>query len=214
MKDSYAEKRIKELESVLCDRICVWLQERLPRITDNWWKELVVQKLLQEDMSGTDNIGLASLNLVDLLNVIDKNWFVIWSVDCLSSKCRQTIRDMLTVQNTWEHILPRQITKDKIFCDIKIINELLQLFGGGEDELKALEEFTLEVATDDRLPYFESKADIAHSNTIESHSTIEIGSIVCLVNNESVRGVVQSITGNRYTVVINSERKTDRKSVV
>lgn len=208
MKAGYAEKKIKEFESVLCDRICVWLQERLPRITDNWWKELVVQKLSQEDMSGTNDIGLASLNLADLLNVIDKNWFVIWSVDCLSSKYRQTIWDMLTVQNAWEHILPRQITKDKIICDIKIINELLQLFDGGEDELKALEEFILEVEADDSLPYIESGADITHSNTIESHSTIKIGSIVCPVNNESARGVVQSITGNRYTVVINSEKRT------
>ncbi|MBR2256478.1 MAG: hypothetical protein IJ899_03885 [Blautia sp.] len=64
----------------LNEQLGKWLAEKLPKITENWWQELVLDNLstLQKDtFQNNDILDLKGLDLAALLRVVDRNWFVI-----------------------------------------------------------------------------------------------------------------------------------------
>lgn len=218
MNYSAVEGKIKEFESVLSHRMRIWLQKRLPKVTDDWWNELVINKVsdLQREVIQNNNISeLAGLDLASILRVIDKNWFVITSVGgFLNNKYRRNVHDMITVRNSWAHITPMDITKEKIISDVNTMIELLQAFDCEQTETRPLEEFLLVIEKDEDIAHIEEKKDIVSLGSIQSNAELSLGSTVCLASNESVIGAVINISGNRYTVLIGNERKTYYKEQI
>ena len=88
MDTAYITSKMNEFMFRLRERMGKWLGKKLPRITENWWDELVLSNLsmLQREKVLNSNIHeLSGLDLASLLRVFDRNWFVITST-CFVNK--------------------------------------------------------------------------------------------------------------------------------
>ena len=103
MDDSYMIGKMNTFMHQLGEKMSDWLGSRLPKLTDNWWSELVYSNLspLQRDQVDLKHISeLKGLDLAALLRVFDRNWFVITSSWFVNNKERQKIKDMMGVRNS------------------------------------------------------------------------------------------------------------------
>ena len=86
--------------------LCNWLEKMLPRVTENWWIECVLNNLSQSQRRFAEENGQTNLNQLDLaalLRIADKSWYDMRSFAYLPYAERQIIRDMSKVRNTWAH---------------------------------------------------------------------------------------------------------------
>lgn len=131
MDNSYMIGKMNTYMHQLAERMSSWFEKKLPKLTDNWWDELVFNNLstLQREQVINKNITeLRGLDLAALLRVFDRNWFVITSSFFINSKERNKIKQMMEVRNDWAHISSEEISKDKVIRDVEII---IEFFGGG-----------------------------------------------------------------------------------
>ena len=115
MEDSYMIGKMNSYMHQLSEKMSEWLGDRLPKLTNDWWRDLVYNNLspLQRDQVDLKNITeLKGLDLAALLRVFDRNWFVITSSWFVNNKERKKIKDMMGVRNSW---------------DLGILSNLLQL---------------------------------------------------------------------------------------
>lgn len=76
MNDAYIISKMNEYMFQLNSRMGGWLSKKLPKITDNWWQELVLNNLssMQKDMVELHHITeLSGLDLAAVLRIIDRN---------------------------------------------------------------------------------------------------------------------------------------------
>lgn len=134
--------------------MCSWLERCLPKLTDDWWDDLVYNNLsqIQKDQVSSKKISeLNDLDLITLLQVFDRNWFIITSLCLVNIKERQTIKNMMSVCNSWAHITLEDVSKEKVLKDIKIIVELMQAFGSTMNETKEMKAFAMDVDNDNDI---------------------------------------------------------------
>lgn len=86
-----------------------WLEGILPRISDSWWNDCVMDSLGYNQRERAKSQGLAKLSdfdLAALLRIANRSWYDIITVVPLPASKRETIRNMLAVRNNWAHISP------------------------------------------------------------------------------------------------------------
>lgn len=186
----------------------IWLSKKLPTITENWWQELVVNNLSTLQREHVLNNGITSidgLDLAELLRVFDRNWFVITSRFFVNNKERNNIRKMQEVRNSWAHITPSTISKEKVIADVDIIIALMQAFDASMKETREMENFIFDVEEDKEIKPKEVKPIIVEPSEPEVQETggIKAGDVVTLASDVSAIGAVTEIEGNKYSVLIN-----------
>ena len=113
MNDSYMIGQMNTFMHRLSEQMSGWLGKRLPKLTDEWWRDLVYNNLSQLQRDNVDAKGiteLKGLDLAALLRVFDRNWFVITSSWFVNNKERQKIKDMMGVRNSWAHITSEELS--------------------------------------------------------------------------------------------------------
>ena len=215
MDSSYVISRMNEYMFRLSRQIDSWLGRRLPKITEDWWQELVINNLssLQRDIVLQNNIcSLDGLDLAALLRVLDRNWFVITSTFFLNSRDRNNIRKMQEIRNTWAHITSADINRQRVIDDVNVIIDLMQTFDAGMKETRDMEEFVFDVEGSERINdepvkehLKESEKETIISSPVENRSEIGLGSVVSLVSDPSLIGAVINIIGNQYQVLLNGK---------
>ena len=214
MNDSVMISKMNEFEYQLADRISGWLGKKLPKLTDNWWDDLVFQNLstLQREQVTSKNIReLEGLDLAALLRIFDRNWYVITSSFFVNSRERRYIREMMEVRNSWAHITASDISKEKVVHDVDVIIELMGAFDAKSSEIRPMEAFKMDVEDDadiqdkaeETVVTAKASNDVAPVNTGE----IQVGSIVTLNSDPSKIGAVTAISGGRYSVLIDGSIK-------
>lgn len=207
MNDSYIISKMNGYMFQLSGKIGVWLEKKLPNITDNWWQELVINNLStlqREHVINNEIKDISGLDLAELLRVLDRNWFIITSRFFINNKERGNIRKMQEVRNSWAHITPSTISKEKVLADVDTIIVLMQAFDAAMSETRDMENFIFDVEEDKEIQPEEPK--ITKSVTEVKQITDEgfkIGDVVTLVSDSTAIGAVTNIEGNRYTVLIN-----------
>ena len=196
----------------LNQKMGAWLAKKLPKITDNWWQELVINNLssLQKDNVLKEGINsIDGLDLAALLRIVDRNWFAITSQFYINNRERYKIRDMQQIRNDWAHITPNDITKEKVINDANIIIELMQAFDASMKETRDMESFVLDVE-DDKDIHIEAQKSVEKKPVDEispisaaENTEIALGSVVTLVSDPKTVGAVIAINGNSYTVLVN-----------
>lgn len=71
---------IAECFSQLTKELCAWLRQALPRLSDNWWQNHVLDQLSFQQVKIVEQHGiteLTKLDLVALLRIFDRNWFEV-----------------------------------------------------------------------------------------------------------------------------------------
>lgn len=213
MNDSYIISKMNEFMFQLTGQLSGWLSRRLPRITENWWQELVINNLssLQRDTVLSNHIyEVSGLDLAALLRIIDRNWFTITSMFFINNRERANIKRMMEVRNTWAHITSKEITKEKVLSDIDALIAVMQAFDASSKDMREIEKFSIDIEeAKDIQEKLEVNCITKSDNLLSAESNdIVPGSPVCLKSDPSVIGAVISKTGNRYSVLINGKFET------
>ena len=153
-----------------------WLGNLLPKTSDDWWEECVIEKLSYIQRETAKSRGFTKLedfDLAALLRIADKSWYAMRNVAYLPTRERECIRDMMRVRNNWAYS-PSTV-------DFSTISNT--------EEAASVEQ---EEAGDEN--------DIAEK------------SLVYLIGDPSVKGIVMSITDlgdtKKYDVFVDGSFKT------
>lgn len=208
MNNAYVISKMNEFMFQLNEKMGRWLSKKLPSITDNWWDELVVNNLSTLQRDHVLNNGITSidgLDLAELLRVFDRNWFVITSRFFVNNRERNNIRKMQEVRNSWAHITPNAIGKEKVIADVDTIISLMQAFDASMKETRDMENFIFDVEGDKTFELEECKPTVVEQSVpmVQATSGIKAGDVVTLVSDVSVVGAVTEIEGNKYSLLIN-----------
>ncbi len=206
MDNSYISSKMNEYLFRLNVQMGNWLSKRLPKITDNWWEELVLNNLssLQRDRVSADNIhDISGLDLAALLRITDRNWFSITSIFFINNRERANIRKMQGVRNFWAHITPNDISKKKVIDDLNVIISLMALFDATMKDTRDMEGFIFDIEEDRELPLEISKKEPADYSERPKNNdqVLAIGSVVTLVSDRTKIGAVVGQDGNRFKVL-------------
>ena len=73
--------------------------------------------LQREHVLNNEITSIDGLDLAELLRIFDRNWFVITSRFFVNNKERNNIRKMQEVRNSWAHLTPGTINKEKVIAN-------------------------------------------------------------------------------------------------
>ena len=215
MDTSYIISKMNEYMFRLNQQMGSWLEKKLPKITDDWWQDLVfnnLSPLQRETVLRNDIHEIKGLDLAALLRVLDRNWFVITSTFFINNKERGNIRTMQEIRNTWAHITPNDISKARVIDDVNVIIALMQAFDASMKDTRDMENFIFDVEEDKDIhaaaakePVKEAAPVKENNNSDDQPEGIAIGSIVVLVSDPSVIGAVIGVSGNKYSVLVNGK---------
>lgn len=213
MNDSYIIGKMNEFMLQLTSQLSEWLSCRLPKMTEDWWQELVLNNLspLQRDTVLSNHIDeVSGLDLEALLRIIDRNWFTITSMFFVDHRERANIKRVMEVRNSWAHITPKEITKEKVIGDIDAFMAVMQAFDASSSDMREIEAFSMDIENAEDIQEKLEEDSITKpgkGSTAENNDIVQ-GSPVCLKSDPSVIGAVISKTGNRYSVLVNGKFET------
>ena len=217
MEDSHVIGKLNSFMHRLAEQMSGWMEKRLPKLTNDWWRDLVYNNLtpMQRDQVDQKHITeLKGLDLAALLRIFDRNWFVITSSWFVNNRERQNIRDMMGVRNTWAHISSEELSKEKVINDTEIIIDLMRTFDAKMSDTRDMEEFVMDIEEDNdiqektviEIPVQTKTQKL--DTTSSTNKDIELGSVVTLVSDPSKAGAVISISEGKYTVWMDNQPKT------
>lgn len=193
-----------------------WLSLKLPRVSDSWWTECVLDNLshYQRERIAEQNIkSLQALDLAALIRVTDKSWFELRSVFYLTQDERECLREMRSVRNKWAHCAGNIPDKEIIEQELGVILQFAEIYGAGAEIREDIRSFQKELSCACLIPQ-ESMVSAQSYKTEEKITTPTITekSIVFLKSDPTVKGMVFSIgkiDGTvKYEVFVNGEIKT------
>lgn len=129
MNETEIIRKVNELLHQATNMLATWLSSRLPKITNDWWKECVLAKLSYNQtiiVESKKYSQLSDFDLAMLLRVADKNWYAMRNFEYLPTKDRECIKGMMSVRNNWAHCGSTIPGKDTVLHDLNI---LLTFFG-------------------------------------------------------------------------------------
>ena len=98
-----------------------WLSEKLPKFSQSWWEECVLDKLSYNQRLIAEEKGfikLSDFDLAALLRIADRNWYALREVTYLPTKERECLHRMVSVRNNWAHCSGVLPGKDAIISDL------------------------------------------------------------------------------------------------
>ena len=196
-----------------------WLNTLLPMVTDNWWDECVKTSLTftQHEIAIEKGYSkLSDFDLAALLRLANKSWYNLQTVMFLPSHERETVRKMISVRNNWAHCITELPGKDVILQDLNILLAFTEQFDGGKDTCDKINRFIDFIEQPDSLNLEHSHIESNDSGeadvtTTKSTASIHENSLVYLVSDPKINGVVMSLKNlgdiTQYNVFVNNEIK-------
>ena len=193
-----------------------WLIDKLPRLSNDWWTECVLDKLsynqrmIAEEKSFS---ALSDFDLAALLRITDKNWYALNEIVWLPTKEREYVRKMVSVRNNWAHCAGTLPGRDAIVSDVNTIVQFLGQLNCDMQLFREVEHFYSEIEKSymEETSTLTTKIEEIVSTPVQS-SEISEKDLVYLVADPAQKGVVlsvQEIDGlNKYQVFLNGELKT------
>lgn len=200
-----------------------WLGKLLPRTSDDWWEDCVIDKLSYNQREMAQQRGfdkLEDFDLAALLRIADKSWYSMREVAFLPTRERECIRDMMRVRNNWAHCSATLPGKDAIIADLETLHQFFEQRECDEKIIREVEELEEEVKSPSTIDFNDltrpvESDDATASESGESSEIIEEikeKGLVYLVGDPSVRGIVMSISDigdtKKYEVFVNGNFKT------
>lgn len=194
-----------------------WLGKYLPRTSEDWWEECVIERLSynQKEMARQNGITeLGQFDLAALLRIADKNWCGIRNVVYLHQRERECIKDMMRVRNNWAHVSATLPGKDAILADLETLHKF---FEQRECDISLIDDVdrTIEEVKSHSTVDFESLAredaekseEPAAQRVTVNEDEIREKSQVYLISEPETRGIVMSVTDmgdtRQYEVFVN-----------
>lgn len=196
-----------------------WLNTLLPMVTDNWWDECVKTSLTftQHEIAIEKGYSkLSDFDLAALLRIANKSWYNLQTVMFLPSHERETVRKMISVRNNCAHCITELPGKDVILQDLNTLLAFTEQFDGGKDTCDKINRFIDFIEQPDSLNLEHSHIESNDSGeadvtTTKSTASIHENSLVYLVSDPKINGVVMSLKNlgdiTQYNVFVNNEIK-------
>lgn len=193
--------------------LCGWLSERLPKTTQNWWIDCVINNLSFHQRRIVEEKGisnLSSLDLTALLRIADRCWYQIRETYYMPLEWRYAIRNLIKTRNTWAHATQDTMTADVVKADIKSIVVFLDLYSGDQQLINEVQNYINELDLVE-LPSHQPAQLPAPAN-IEVAEQIQVNSVVALKSDPSEKGVVLNTKQlgdiTQYEVFLNGAVRT------
>ena len=197
-----------------------WLGKLLPKTSPDWWEESVIEKLSYNQRETAKNKGFTKLedfDLAALLRIANKSWYTMREVAYLPTKERECIRDMMRVRNNWAHCSATLPGKDMIIADLNTLHQFFEQMECDDKLVSEVDQMIDEVKSPSTVdfdtlskPEAESETDVAQEASDENE--IKEKSLVYLVGDPSVKGIVMSISDigdtKKYEVFVDGSFKT------
>ena len=105
-----------------------FLEEKLPVLRQDWWQELVVERLSYAQLRFVEDQDISSLRQLDfaaLLRVFDQNWHELFTSSNLPRNARGWVKELQTVRNKWAHLSSEAIPPSEAYRDTDTLLRLL-----------------------------------------------------------------------------------------
>lgn len=195
-----------------------WLGRLLPKTSEEWWNECVIEKLSYNQRETAMTKGFSKLedfDLAALLRIADKSWYAMRSIAFLPTRERECIRDMMRVRNDWAHCSATLPGKDTIIADLTTLHQFFQQMECDDRIVSEIDMLIEEVKSPSNVDFDAlSQPEIQEEQTEDSvnDNEIEEKSLVYLIGDPSVRGIVMSISDvgdtKKYDVFVDGSFKT------
>lgn len=198
-----------------------WLGSLLPRASDDWWEECVLDKLSYNQREMAIERGFTELGQFDLaalLRIADKSWYAMRNVTFLPTRERECVRDMMRVRNNWAHVSAMLPGKDAILADLATLHDFFEQRGCEDSLLNEIDRMIEEVKSPSTVDFASFSQETETEQTAEAEpgvvdeNEITEKSLVYLIGNPDVRGIVMSITDlgetKKYDVFVDGNFKT------
>jgi len=208
--NGYLHSATKELSS--------WLEKMLPRVTEDWWQECVINNLSypqQEQLRENNYTKLEQLDLAALLRVTNKSWYDMRNFAYLPTSERDCIRSMMKVRNNWAHVAGVIPDKDVVLQDLYVILNFFETVIITNIYSEDIKDFIGKVESTDFSAVFNDD-EIVDSVTAPS-APVACGEIqekdkVFLTGDPDTKGMVFSVSEvngvKRYDVFVDGDIKT------
>lgn len=197
-----------------------WLGKLLPKTSDEWWEECVIEKLSYNQRETVKSKGFTKLgdfDLAALLRIADKSWYAMRDVAYLPTSERECIRDMMRVRNNWAHCSAVLPGKDTVIADLNTLHQFFEQQECNDSLINEVDQMIEEV----KSPLTVDFSTISNAaETAEEGNITEVGvendivekSLVYLIGDPSVKGIVMSISDigdtKKYDVFVDGSFKT------
>lgn len=190
----------KELQS--------FLATELPKISDNWWVENVIDRLSFQQQKWAKERGLDNLESLDfaaLLRLLDQNWFELSQQVTLPKEARSWVKELQSVRNKWAH-LSRELPTSEEYRDVDTLGRVMTVIGATENSMNKVNSRGEDLLTD-MSPVNKLTTKIEKELTLFS-----TGDVVCLKSDNSVLlpivEIIPNITGVQYKVFQDNKLST------
>lgn len=196
-----------------------WLGKLLPKTSDEWWEECVMEKLSYNQRETAMSKGftrLGNFDLAALLRIADKSWYAMRNVAYLPTRERVCIRDMMRVRNNWAHCSAVLPGKDTIIADLTTLHQFFEQMGCDDKLISEVDIMIEEVKSPSTIDFStisntEEVASVEQEEVVDENDIAE-KSLVYLIGDPSVKGIVMSITDlgdtKKYDVFVDGSFKT------
>jgi ATP-dependent helicase HepA len=190
-------------------QLVAFLERNLPMLSDDWWKNTVVDTLSfhqRERVERNQLSSLSDLDLAALLRVFDSNWFDLAERMQLSREDRHYVKEMQTIRNRWAHRTEAGYSKDDVYRDLDTLQRFARLIGCDEAFLGSVGRAKQNVIelSDPRKP--DAPPAAAPSKGYQP------GEIVMIPAEPGLRGAVVAVIAgdpeDRYMVFVEGETRT------
>ncbi len=107
-----------------------FLGDGLPKLSDDWWQRLVVDRLSFQQQRIIQERGYDSLQCLDLaalLRVFDQNWHELRDLLGLPWEGRGWVKELQTVRNKWAHLSAESVPASETYRDADTLGRLLTM---------------------------------------------------------------------------------------
>jgi ATP-dependent helicase HepA len=191
-----------------------YLDQLLPSLFDNWWKDAVLDKLSflqQRRVEQKGIVSLSSLDLAALLRVLDQNWYQISMKMNLPPEDRHFVKEMQSIRNRWAHAGIEGFPPEDVYRDLDTLQRFATVIGAEESfiqRVRATKTSLIERHLSSILKSPVNEEQTTYGGGTES-AEFELGQIVYLKSNPEIKGAVVSIVPgkpeNRYNVFIDGK---------
>ena len=209
--------KMNEFLHIATSQLASWLSNKLCRISDDWWRDCVMDKLSynQRNMAIEKRVSrLEEFDLAALLRIADRNWYGMRDFMYLPTSERECIREMLVVRNNWAHVSGQLPPKEDIIHDAEIIKAFFEQLATGEKDINTVRCFIeeLTVAEDNSPEETDTAVNTTSVTSTAPQKEITEKSLVYLIGQPDTVGMVFSVEniGNtkKYKVFINGALNT------
>lgn len=212
--------KITEFLHSTTEQLAKYLDELMPKLYENWWKDGVLDELSfhqQQWVEQHEINSLFSLDLAALLRVLDHNWYQISKNKKLTKADRHFVKEMQTIRNRWAHTDAKGFSTDDIYRDLDTLQRFAAVIESDDVFIQDIHDAKRSLAVKELIPANQHEENPTQKQE-EITKDFQRGQIVYLKSNPSIRGPIISIIlgypENRYEVFVDNEQQIFYKSQI